>query len=88
MKLTFAAAAITLATAAMAQADGLDFNGQVSMGLGGTTQAGVTEIVPVTRFDGRATMTFDLDIGVEVGIVVPLQSDGDRTGAAITISSS
>ncbi|MBF9045370.1 hypothetical protein HKCCE4037_18685 [Rhodobacterales bacterium HKCCE4037] len=53
-----------VATASVAQAEGLDFSGRVSMGLQGTTVNGETDISPYARLEGRVTYTVETDNGV------------------------
>ena len=47
-----------------ALAEGLDFSGQVSMGLQSTTINGETEIEPVARLEGTVSYTVETDNGV------------------------
>ncbi|MEJ6388207.1 hypothetical protein [Gymnodinialimonas ulvae] len=52
------------ALATTAQAQGLDFSGNVSMGLQSTTINGDTEVSPIARLEGRLTYTMETDAGV------------------------
>lgn len=53
-----------IALAPMAQAEGLDFSGDVSMGLQSTTVNGQTEVAPIARLEGQVTYTMQTDRGV------------------------
>jgi hypothetical protein len=70
-----------IALAPMAQAEGLDFSGNVSMGLQATTIHGETEVAPIARLEGGVTYTMQTDVGVT--FVLALEFDetlGDTLG--------